>query len=141
MSEAFDFTIFPDRYALQAYRQHATLEEIAALIADTVRPSKNRLPLIKLAVFGAQPSPEGCLRHDANVLQVCGLEADYDGEMVGFGEAVAIAKTAGVRALLYTSPSHTPARPRWRILCPFSAPLAPERRERLMTRLNGLYGG
>jgi hypothetical protein len=72
MTEAFDFTIFPDRYALQAYRQHATLEGIAALIADTVRPSKNNLPLIKLAVFGTKPSPEGCLRHDANVQQITG---------------------------------------------------------------------
>ena len=72
MTEAFDFTIFPDRNALQAYRQHATLEGIAALIADTVRPRKNKLPLIKLAVFGTKPSPEGCLRHDANVQQITG---------------------------------------------------------------------
>jgi len=141
MSEAFNFTIFPDRYALQAYRQHATLEEIAALIADTVRPSKNRLPLIKLATFGTRPSPEGCLRYDANVEQITGLECDYDAEVVGFGEAVRIARTAGLRALLYTSPSHSPAKPRWRILCPFSAPLAPKRREKLMNRVNGLYSG
>ena len=141
MTEAFDFTIFPDRYALQAYRQHATLEEIAALIAETVRPSKNKLPLIKLAVFGTKPSPEGCLRHDANVQQITGLEGDYDGEKIGRDEAVAIAKAAGLRALLYTSPSHSPAKPRWRILCPSSAPLVPERRDKLMSRLNGIFGG
>ena len=141
MTEAFDFTIFPDRYALQAYRQHATLEEIAALIAETVRPSKNKLPLIKLAVFGTKPSPEGCLRHDANVQQITGLEGDYDGEKIGLDEAVAIAKAAGLRALLYTSPSHSPAEPRWRILCPSSAPLVPERRDKLMSRLNGIFGG
>src|SRR5215472_1735765 len=105
MTEAFDFAIFPYRYALQAYRQHTTLEEIAALIADTVRPSKNRLPLIKLATFGTRPSPEGCLRHDTNVLQVTGLEGDYDGEQIGFSEAMRIARTTGLHALLNTSPS------------------------------------
>ena len=70
-----------------------------------------------------------------------GVEADYDGGTLGFDDAVMIAEKAGLAALLYTSPSHSPTAPRWRVLCPASGPLAPGMRDRLMARLNGLYGG
>ena len=46
---------------------------------------------------------------------------------------------AGVKALIYTSPSHEPLKPRWRVLCPFSAPLNPNEREHMVKRLNGIF--
>ena len=68
---------------------------------------------MKLATFGDVRTEARCLRHDGNVKSVYGAEADYDGEAMGFDEAVARIRDAGIAAILYTSPSHTPAKPRW----------------------------
>ena len=58
-----------------------------------------------------------------------------------FAEAVEILQNAGVEAIVYTSPSHTDAAPRWRILCVFSCELSPDRRQHMLGRLNGLFRG
>jgi RecA-family ATPase len=136
-----DFTIFGDRYGKTAQAQHASLEELAEQIRITVRPIKEALPLVKFETFGTLRTPDGCLRHDANVIAVTGVEADYDDEGFSFEHAVEIAEKAGLQALIYTSPSHCPERPRWRIIAPFSEPLPPEQRAQMLGRLNGLYDG
>ena len=141
MMAEIDFTIFGDRYGMTARRQHASLEELAAAIRDTVAIAKEALPLVKFGTFGSLRTPEGCLRHDVNVLTVSGVEGDYDGGEISFEQAVEIAEKAGLRALIYTSPSYTPQRPRWRVVAPFSGPLPPEMRAHNMGRLNGLYDG
>jgi hypothetical protein len=104
-----------------------TLGALADKIRDTSRARKDWLPWLKLARFGNVRTEKNSLRNDANVLSITGVEADYDGEKV--------------LAMVYTSPSHTEDTPRWRILCPTSRPLSPDRREKLMGRLNGLFGG
>jgi hypothetical protein len=43
--------------------------------------------------------------------------------------------------MVYTSPSHTAERPRWRVLAPFSKELAPSARAKMVARLNGLFSG
>ena len=52
------------------------------------------------------------MRHDANVICITGIEADFDakvfnGRMISFAEAVATMRKAGLSAILYTSPSYT----------------------------------
>jgi hypothetical protein len=47
----------------------------------------------------------------------------------------------GICALLYTSPSHTRDRPRWRVLALTSRPLPPSERRKLITWVNGVLGG
>ncbi len=103
--------------------------------------SKPALPLLKLARFGELPSPKGSLRHDENLVEITGIEADYDGETIPPTDALLTLKAAGIKAMLYTTPSHTVDKPRWRILCPTSKPLAPNQRLLLMARLNGVLGG
>jgi hypothetical protein len=44
----------------------------------------------------------GSLRHDANIVSISGIEADYDGEVMSFEEATKIAVAARLSALLYT---------------------------------------
>lgn len=56
-------------------------------------------------------------------------------------EAVAKLQAAGIAAMVYTSPSHKADSPRWRVLCPASAPLPAADRTRLVARLNGVLGG
>jgi hypothetical protein len=99
------------------------------------------LPWIKLARFGDVKSDKKSLRHDGNVTAITGVEADYDGEVISFDEAVEVAEKARLLAIVYTSPSHTDAAPRWRVLCPTSGELPPDQRRFLMARLNGLYRG
>jgi hypothetical protein len=43
---------------------------------------------------------------------------DYDGEEMSVEDARDLLVRAGITAILYTSPSHTVAKPRWRVLCP-----------------------
>ena len=118
-----------------------TLESLAALISRIDRPKKDQLPWLKLARFGDKKSEKNSLRHDDNVLAVHGLEADYDAEQMQPSEAVEILHKAGVQAIVYTSPSHKPEKPRWRVLAPFTGPLPTDQRSRHMGRLNGLFGG
>jgi hypothetical protein len=134
-------TFFADHAAKQKRQEFLTIEELAALARDTTAPTKDQLPWWKLARFGNAVTRHGSLRHDQNVLAISGVEADYDGERVSFSEAVEIAEKAGLKAILYTSPSHSLARPRWRVLAPTSREYPPKDRARLLGRLNGLYRG
>src|SRR5438552_5825852 len=68
---------------------------------------KASCPLIKLARFGEQRSDRGSLRHDANVLEVSGIEGDYDGEKVSLADAQVLLYEHSIAGVLYTSPSHT----------------------------------
>jgi hypothetical protein len=75
------------------------------------------------------------------VLTISGVEIDYDAEEVPFDSALQSIKTAGLIAIVYTSPSHTSAAPRWRVLAPTSTDLRPESRAQLVARVNGVLGG
>ncbi len=99
--------------------------------ADT----KADLPLIKLATF------RGDYRSDASMEAVHGLEGDYDGEAVQPGDAADMLRKAGVEALIYTSPSHQPDKPRWRVFAPLSRAFGAVDRHSLLARVNGALGG
>jgi hypothetical protein len=133
---------FFDDWAARTKREEALdLGELTVRIREAHAPTKAQLPWLKLARFGDQRTSRGCLRHDGNVIAITGVELDYDAGVMPFDQAVEIVEKAGLHALIYTSPSYTVAHPRWRILCPLSCELPPERRERLVGRVNGLFGG
>jgi hypothetical protein len=117
------------------------LPELSDLIAKTSARTKKELPLLKLADFGDLRTEDGSLRSDENLGLLYGVEGDYDGEEVPIVEAATRIHAAGVEALLYTSPSSTPAKPRWRVICPFSRPRLSEVHGREVDRLNGALGG
>jgi hypothetical protein len=133
-------TSFSDVKGVKRNTTWMSLSEFAtASIATAKAPDKASLPLVKLAAFGDRRSSKGSLRHDKNVLEVSGVEIDYDGEQLPLDEAVKTLAAAEVPALLYSSPSHRPERPRWRILAPFSKPCPPERRSQMVGRIAGLF--
>lgn len=134
-------TLFRDRFATVQERCTLTLPELAERCRNCTAPAKERLPWIKLATFGARRTERGSLRHDGNVVGITGIEGDYDGEAMPLDEAADRLTAQGVACVLTTSPSHTEARPRWRVLAPVSRPLEPDRRRHLVARLNGLFGG
>lgn len=118
-----------------------TLLEIRALVLETKAATKANLPWLKLAHFGLKKTEKGCLRTDDNIVEITGIELDYDQGMLGFDAAVAVLEAMNVRALIYTSPSNTSAAPRWRILLPLSRNLSPEIRGKLCARMNGKFNG
>src|SRR4029453_8122508 len=134
-AQTIGITFFADVAASALETKDITLWDLRARILTTVANAKADLPLLKLARFGDQRSKKNSLRHDANVTAVTGIEADYDGERVKFDIAAAILKKARLQGLIYTSPSNTPKKPRWRVLCPTSCDLPPDQRGRLMARL------
>jgi hypothetical protein len=134
-------TFFTDRNARTRREDSLTLLRLEELIRTTSAPTKMRLPLFKLARFGDTPSRGGSLRHDRNVIAVSGCEIDYDGGIMSLDEAGRRLHKAGIQAILYTSPNHTPDFPRWRVLCPFSRELPPEQRAVMVARVNGVLGG
>ena len=134
-------TRFPDTRARSKRVLRLSLRDLATRIPRRVASDKMALPLLKLGAFGSEPSRKGTLRHNANLRTIEGVEADYDGEAMSMAQAAARLDDAGIAALLYTSPSHRPDAPRWRVLCPTSRPLPPAERERLMARVNGALGG
>jgi putative DNA primase/helicase len=139
--KAIAYTRFTAFSAKSKSEHITTLGDLVDLIRTTTAPQKADLPWLKLARFGDERTEKGSLRHDANVLVITGIEADYDGEEIGFDEAVETLTRAGLLAIVYTSPSHAPERPRWRVLCPTSRELPPRERSRPVSRLNGVFGG
>ena len=134
-------TFFSDKAAATKREQVLDLTDLARRIETTTGPDKAHLPWLKCARFGDSRTDKNSLRHDANLIAITGVEADYDGEVISFPEAQDALRAAGLLAVLYTSPSHTEDSPRWRVLCPFSQEYPPEQRDRFLARLSGLFRG
>lgn len=134
-------TRFTSAAATRQTREATTLRQFGDVIRSTRAAAKSALPWCKLATFGDDPTAKGSLRHDANLQAVEGIEGDYDAGAVTLDEAAARLETAGVAALIYTTPSHRPDTPRWRVLAPLSATVTPSERAALTARLNGALGG
>jgi predicted P-loop ATPase len=138
----FAISLFSDVFAKEITPVTGTLDDLAATIRTTTAPTKNQLPLLKLARFGNTPVPHtGSLRHDQNLLACSGVEGDYDAGEVSLDEAHERLLKANITAVICATPSYTPAAPKWRVLMPFSQELPPQDRSRMVDRLNGVLGG
>lgn len=138
---SFPVTIFKDWYAVEKTECTVTCTEFVEMVSGASASHKDDLPWLKLATFGDTKTDDGCLRNNANVLQVFGAECDYDDGIVSFDEAVERAREAGVLTILYTSPSYTPEKPRWRAIHPFAGPMLPAGRADMTDRANAIFGG
>jgi hypothetical protein len=133
-------TFFRNEYATSLTTRQLTLPELAELIRESEAATKAGLKWLKLAQFGNERNASRCLRHNPNVVNFSGIELDYDQEQLSFDDGVTALKAMKVRGIVYTSPSHTDAKPRWRILLPVSRPLPPSMREKFVARVNGRFG-
>ncbi|MGY3413082.1 hypothetical protein ACVWZV_009248 [Bradyrhizobium sp. GM5.1] len=130
-------TFFHDFAAKRCTTDALSMMELVERVMNTAARKKGQLPWLKLATFGNKRTDKGSLRHDANVLEINGIELDYDDEKITFDEATQLLSAMDICALIYTSPSHTPDAPRWRIVAPTSKPLPPDMRVKLVARVNG----
>lgn len=142
MIENMIITVFPDVKAKDRQEHEVSWNQIVNRITNPkVFYKKTSMPLLKLAKFGDIKTDQGSYRHDSNVLEVYGIEGDYDGEKISIEEAASRLKKHGVAAALYSSPSSTADKPRWRVLAPFSHGREPEERYHLCGMLNAALGG
>ena len=131
------FTWFASKTAPNGTRGEISWSDLCEWIASKspTAPTKNDLPLIKLGTFDRD------YRSNETLRSIDGVEGDYDGETVQPAAAAEMLRSAGVEALIYTSPSHTANRPRWRVLAPLSSAADAAARHDLLARLNGVLGG
>jgi hypothetical protein len=145
MSEALliTYTLFPDvQPVTKTERADVPWETLVNNIRNApTYISKSACPLISIGEYGDVRSEKDCLRHAANVRRIFGIEIDYDGEQMPVEEAAAILQNANICAVLYTSPSHTVQRPRWRALLPLSEPALPDKRREYVARANRVLNG
>lgn len=132
-------TVWKSAGASSAGGGSTTMRSLAKAIQERKAPSKEQLYWLKLGRFGDRATVNGSLRNNDNLIEIEGLEGDYDNKVVSFETAVEVAEKAGLACIIYTSPSHTPEEPKWRVLAPFSTALEPIERDVLMGRLNGLF--
>lgn len=117
--------------------QRCTWAALATALADpTTYPTKAACALMRFGTFAGNSRASGSKLLSLDVLQV-----DYDDGLVSVAEASERLRCAGVRSLVYTTPSHQPERPRWRIVAPLAASITEDQHEALVDLLNGAVGG
>lgn len=132
-------TVFPDVFAETA--RELSLDALLDTLRDPpIRTSKMACELFVAARIGDRRTDKNSLRSDENVVEICAITGDYDGEQVTIAVARDRLEAHGVRAAFYTSPSHTSDKPRWRVIAPLSAPFSKEEHTLLAARLNAALG-
>lgn len=91
-------------------------------------PTKGDMPLLKL----------GYMRDLKTLVSIIGVECDYDGGVMTMDEAASL---LGIDCILYTTPRHTAAAPRWRVLALLSHQMPATARRSLVGQVNRLLGG
>lgn len=144
-STSVEFTIFSRIAASPAdtvrWRDVSWGDFVASLTQTEPASAKANLPLVSFCRYGDHRTEKNSLRHADNVQATTGCEGDYDAGEVPIHEAAALLQAAGIAAVLYTSPRHTPEKPRWRVIALSSAALPPSQRLVLVGRLNAVLGG
>lgn len=139
---AMQWTEFPTVKADRKTEHTHTWPELVEYVRNAgPYAAKTSCPLLSLAAYGTQRTASQSMRSAANLLAVHGVEGDYDAGAMTMAEAVAALERHGIRAAVYPSPSHTPEKPRWRVIAPLATPCHPPERARMVARLNGALGG
>ena len=141
LDQPIHITLFPDLSAVERDSEYAPLRKFSERLRDTRAPTKGMQPLFSPCSYDNKRTSKKSLRHDANVRECfCGV-GDYDLEKMSFDDAVAAAKRAGIACVIVTTASHTPAKPRWRVIAPLQQPLSRSGTLREQARLISWLGG
>jgi hypothetical protein len=117
---------FGQRFNAERSMNLAELERV--IVAVRPHEAKDKLPLLKLAKFGRTKhinpqTSKWSYRSNENVLEVHGIESDYDGRKLPMRHATDILDRQGIGYLAYTTSSHTNDAPCWRVIVLLAAPL------------------
>jgi len=113
-------TIFPS-LTKPDYEEHTIdLVDLPLFLSQPQADDKASLPLFKAARFDGSLTAKGSSRADRFIKARSGIEIDYDGGKTTIEAAFDAIQKAGLLAILYTTPSWTQAKPKWRAFFPFS---------------------
>lgn len=112
--------------------------ELVALLTEPIVTYRNKLacPLFRQTRF--RPGADRC---DADVVECWGAEGDHDAGTMTPAEAARLMREVGVRCTIYTTASHTEAKPRWRIVVPFGQAVTPPERSKWLDYVNAVLRG
>lgn len=97
-------------------------------------PSKADCPMFSAGIF------EGPIK-GRTPTEFTLVVGEHDACEVGVDEAVSRLEKAGIAAIIHTSASHTPERPRWRVVAPLQRPCSTEDYLEYLNLLNGALEG
>lgn len=107
-----------------------------ALSTPNEAPNKNSLPLVKFSKLPQNSRVAGTVPE--NMTAIVG---DYDAELVTVDEAVAKLSASGISSVVYTTASHRPEAPRWRVVAQLASPATPTEYPEYLNLVNGALGG
>jgi len=122
-ASAITITIFPDTRTPQGSTKTLTWGELRLMVeAPNGADDKLGQPLLKLGLF------EDNQRNGLKLRRLSGLELDIDGKQnldspLDMHSALKLLEDNGYSAIGYTTTSHTPEAPCYRILMPFHTPI------------------
>ncbi len=138
----YSITIFGDRFAASKAEHPTTFEGLVDWLQNPPEVgSKAECALFSQTRFGDKLTENGSYRSADNAIEVFGAELDYDGEVMSPREAHERLTAAGIRHFVYTSASHRPEAPRWRVVVPFEGPQPVEARRVAVEKCNTILGG
>lgn len=109
--------------------------EIVAMMREPdEHATKAACPLLKLSTFRGS-------RTNESADELHGVEGDHDAGTMQPQEAAERLKAADIGAVVYTTPSHTAEKPRWRVLAPLSRAYLPTERAGFVDTLDSVLGG
>lgn len=127
-------TLFRSKTDTTPHSETLSLRQFVDRAGRVAADEKGALPMVKLGTFkGGRKAEHLVARH--------GIEIDYDAGDVSPSEAAARLRAAGLAAVVFTSSSHTPDAPRWRVLLRTAAPISAKDSAVLVERVNGALGG
>ena len=137
-------TFFADRNVTSGTIQSADLlKELVSPSTLIKSANKEDLPLFSGAHWPKNSRAAGneplsvwsvIVEHDAGSYALNPRAMSYD-------EAMQRLRTWGIKALIYTSPSHSPEAPRWRIVCGLNDEILPSQHVTFVAALNGVLDG
>ena len=83
-------TFFENEFARSLVVKNLTLRQLREIILTKTAASKMGLEWLKLAIFGNKRSEKNCLRTNANVVQITGIETEHDAGEISFDTAIAV---------------------------------------------------
>ena len=114
----FEFTYFSSIKTAQGTRRKGTLQDLAALHAETAKPTKMELPLISLVTYASDSRAASSLPE-----AFTGLVLDYDDGTVTLRQLKRDLKDLNLHAFIHETASSTKAKFKCHVLLPFSRPL------------------
>lgn len=113
-------TTFPSLTKPDFQEHTIELQDLPLFLSQPQADDKASLPLFKAARFDGSLTAKGSSRADRFIKARSGIEIDYDGGKTTIEKAFDAIQAAGLLAILYTTPSWTEAKPKWRAFFPFS---------------------